>query len=104
MILFIITKMYSPLTLSRILVLKTKVRFYTGNGSEYLNKFKKIFAPNKPNPLGRWCHPESDIYKDKCKPLKKIDLANLDNDAAYHNDEFDVIAHLEMYKEFEKRD
>ena len=62
-----------------------------------------MLAPIKPNPLGRWCHPESDIYKDNCKPLKKIDLANLDNDAAYHNDEFDVIAHLEMHKEFEKK-
>ena len=97
--------MYSPLTLSRLLISKKNARFYTGYGNTYLNNLKKMLFPvSRPNPLGRWCHPESDIYKDTCKPLKKIDLANLDNDAAYHNDEFDVIAHSEMYKEFEKRD
>lgn len=96
--------MYSPLTLSRLVISKN-VRFFTGYTNTQLNNLKKMLIPDRrPNPLGRWCHPASDIYKDTCKPLKKIDLANLDNDAAYHNDEFDVIAQSEMYKEFEKMD
>ena len=96
--------MYSPLTLTRILVKQKQIKVYTTYSSGYLPFLRNIFNSKKPNPLGRWCHPEADIYKDKCKPLKKIDFANLDNDAAYHNDEFDVAAHLEMYKEFEERD
>tara|TARA_Y100000816_G_scaffold291097_1_gene281437 strand:+ start:401 stop:688 length:288 start_codon:yes stop_codon:yes gene_type:complete len=94
--------MFSPVTLSRIFKNKS-TRFYGSYKDVFLNSVERWLVDTKPNPLGRWCHQESDIYKNTCKPLKKIDLANLDNDAAYHNDEFDVAAHLEMYKEFEKR-
>ena len=34
--------------------------------------------------LGRWCHPTSDHYKNKCDQLYKMALANSDSCSVSH--------------------
>ncbi len=34
--------------------------------------------------LGRWCHPSSEAYKNKCNQIYKMTLANLDSCAVSH--------------------
>lgn len=34
--------------------------------------------------LGRWCHPSSEYYKNKCNQLYKMSLANSDSCSVSH--------------------
>ena len=34
--------------------------------------------------LGRWCHPSSDYYKNKCDQIYKMALANSDSCSVSH--------------------
>jgi hypothetical protein len=95
--------MYSPIRIRRILNMRRFVHSDSMHEDSFVHSIKKWFITTKPNPLGRWCHMESDLYKKTCKPHIKNSLANLDN-SYQHNDSFDVISHLEMYSEFEDRE
>ena len=94
--------MYSPVTLGRIIKAGGVARNYSVQSKGYLDVIQNWFVSSSPNPLGRWCHEESDIYKKTCKPYIKNSLANLDN-SYQHNDAFDVVSHLEMHNEFKDR-
>jgi hypothetical protein len=87
--------MYSPITLHRILKLNIPIRYF-GNDT-FVNALLEWAhrPPKKDIPLGRWCHPSSDKYKDNCKPDIKAHLANLDN-SHQHSDNIDVLMHLEL--------
>ena len=87
--------MYSPITLHRILKLNIPIRYFFND--TFVNALLEWAhrPPKKDIPLGRWCHPSSDKYKDKCKPDIKAHLANLDN-SHQHSDNIDVLMHLEL--------
>ena len=34
--------------------------------------------------LGRWCHPSSEVYKNKCNQIYKMCLANSDSCSVSH--------------------
>ena len=57
--------------------------------------------PKQEIPLGRWCHPSSEKYKDKCKPDIKAHLANLDNS---HQQSDDIDIAIQMEVERKKKD
>jgi|TARA_B100000886_G_C20398238_1_gene481392 hypothetical protein len=103
--------MYSPITLRRILqktkaITRQPVRFNVDNRDRFIypaiDYLIKKPAPN-PIPLGRWCHPSSDVYKETCKQDVKAAMADMDN-SHQHDDGFDIASHLAMYREAEKRD
>ena len=73
--------MFSPITLNRILRLNKKTQIRSFNDDTFLhNMLNYINRPNAANiPLGRWCHPSAEKYKNTCKPDIKADLANSDN-------------------------
>ena len=103
--------MYAPMTLRRILQ-KTRPNFRQSAqfNSEKEDRFiypiiDYLFKNPSINhlPLGRWCHPSSDIYKETCKQNVKAAMADMDN-SHQHDDGFDIASHLAMYREIEKRD
>ena len=50
--------------------------------------------------LGRWCHPSSEHYKNKCDQIYKMALANSDSCAVSH---YNLIKKPKIIKE-EKED
>jgi len=63
---------------------------YSTSNDPFLNSIRHWLITSPPNPLGRWCHKSSDMYKNKCNPEKKIDFANMDN-SHQHDDGVDVM-------------
>ena len=107
--------MYAPMTLRRILQkakAKTNthfpepVRFNSLEQDRFIYPIVDYLFKNPSTnhlPLGRWCHPSSDIYKETCKQNVKAAMADMDN-SHQHDDGFDIASHLAMYREIEKRD
>ena len=103
--------MYAPITLRRILQKKKSithqpVRYNSTDQDRFIYPIIDYLIKNpapKSIPLGRWCHPSSDIYKDTCKQQVKAAMADMDN-SYLHDDGFDIASHLDMYRESEKRD
>ena len=103
--------MYAPMTLRRILQ-KTKtisrqpVRFNSDEQDRFIYPIiDYLIKKHSSNhlPLGRWCHPSSDIYKETCKQNVKAAMADMDN-SHQHDDGFDIASHLAMHREIEKKD
>ena len=90
--------MYGPMTLKRILQPAINnykyntiiVSPYSTSNDPFLDSIRHWLITSPPNPLGRWCHKSSDMYKNKCNPEKKIDFANMDN-SHQHDDGVDVM-------------
>lgn len=83
--------MYGPMILKRILqpamnnykYNTTMVSLYSTTNDPFLYSVRKWLIDSPPNSLGRRTHKSSDMYKKKCNPEKKIDLANMDNSYQY---------------------
>lgn len=87
--------MFKPITLRRIFRLNTPI--HRPNDDTFLNAMLEWAhrPPKRDIPLGRWCHPSSEKYKDKCKPDIKAHLANLDN-SHQHSDDIDIAIQMEL--------
>jgi hypothetical protein len=40
---------------------------------------RALMTPVKPLPLGRWCHPSSYVYSERCDQHTKAELSDYDN-------------------------
>ena len=68
--------MYRPYNLHKIM--KQCRNNDVSNDSIY-DIFMNCIKKEPPKPLHRWCHPESEQYKNKCNPWLKVEHANSDN-------------------------
>ena len=51
----------------------------SGNKKMFRRLLRWIVWPKQTSRLHRWCHKQSDVYKEVCNVERKIDAANLDN-------------------------
>ena len=72
--------MFRPIILRRIFRLNAPI--HRPNDDTFLNTMLECTnrPPKRDIPLGRWCGPSSEKYKDKCKPDIKVNLEKLERE------------------------